>query len=189
MSCACVVRGHAARLCLIFEGEIMDLSQNQLSFREGMSRMGAAVNLITSDGPAGEHALVASAVCSVSDAPPTLLVCVNRKAFVHNKFLQNGHICVNVLTAEHQELCQVFSRYVEGVDRFSHGSWVKLETGCPVLEDANVAFDCRIGTVVEQGSHSVMFCEVKAVHLGATPRRGLVYFSRDYHHLKTGSAK
>lgn len=167
----------------------MELNQDQLDFREGMSRMGAAVNLITSDGSAGKHALVASAVCSVSDAPPTLLVCVNRNAYVHDLFLQNGHLCVNVLTAEHQELCNVFSRYVEGVDRFSYGEWTKLHSDCPVLEDANVAFDCRIGSRIEQGSHTVMFCEVNGVHIGATARRGLVYFSRDFHHLKTGAPK
>ena len=165
----------------------MELSETQLNFREGMSRMGAAVNLITSDGPAGKHGIVASAVCSVSDAPPTLLVCINRNAFVHDKFLQNFHICVNVLASQHQDLSGVFARYVEGVDRWAQGSWTTLTTGCPVLEDANVAFDCRIGSVIEQGSHSVMFCEVQAVHLGAETGQGLVYFSRDYHHLKKGA--
>lgn len=161
----------------------MDLTQDQLDFREGMSRMGASVNLITSDGPQGRHGLVASAVCSVSDAPPTLLVCINRNAFVHDRFLQNFHLCVNVLSADHQDLCASFARYVPGVDRFAKGEWTTLATGCPVLTDANVAFDCRIASVIEQGSHSVMFCEVKAVHLPAHAGRGLVYFSRDYHHL------
>ncbi|MCB1356656.1 MAG: flavin reductase [Maritimibacter sp.] len=163
----------------------MELTQDQSAFREGMSRMGAAVNLITTDGPAGKHGLVASAVCSVTDAPPTLLVCINRKSFVHDLFLQNFHICVNVLASQHQELCNTFARYVEGVDRWARGSWITLATGCPVLEDANVAFDCRIGSVIEQGSHSVMFCEVRGVHLSAAPAPGLVYFSRDYHHLHT----
>ena len=163
----------------------MELTETQTNFREGMSRMGAAVNLITSDGPAGRHGLVASAVCSVSDAPPTLLVCINRAAFVHDRFLQNFHLCVNVLTADHQDLCQTFARFTPGVDRFAQGDWTTLATGCPVLRDANVAFDCRIASVIEQGSHSVMFCEVKGVHLGAVPGQGLVYFSRDYHHLAT----
>jgi len=167
----------------------MELDQTQLKFREGMSRMGAAVNLLTSDGPAGKHGLVASAVCSVSDSPATLLVCINRNAFVHDKFLQNFHICVNVLAAQHQALSGVFARYVEGVDRWSHGEWTTLVTGCPVLKDANVAFDCRIGSVIEQGSHSVMFCQVKDVHVSETAGQGLVYFSRDYHHLKTGTLK
>lgn len=166
----------------------MELTQNQLDFREGMSRMGAAVNLITSDGPAGQHGLVASAVCSVTDTPTTLLICVNRNAFVHDMFLQNGHVCVNVLAAQHQELSGVFARYVEGVDRFSYGDWMTLKTGCPVLKDANVALDCRIGSVIEQGSHSVMFCEVQAVHLPKKTEKGLVYFSRDYHQLETSDA-
>ncbi|CUH65323.1 FMN reductase (NADH) RutF [Thalassovita gelatinovora] len=167
----------------------MELTPNQIAFREGMSRMGAAVNLITSDGISGTHGIVASAVCSVTDTPPTLLVCVNRNAFVHDKFLENGVLCVNVLAAHHQDLCRVFARYVEGVDRFSYGDWLTLSTGSPVLSDANVAFDCRIGSVLEQGSHSVMFCEIKAVHLPEKPDRGLVYFSRDYHHLETGKSQ
>ena len=162
-----------------------DLTSDQIAFREGMSRMGAAVNLITTDGPAGKHALVASAVCSVTDSPPTLLVCINRKSFVHDLFLQNFHICVNVLASQHQELCNTFARYVEGVDRWAKGDWKTLATGCPVLKDANVAFDCRIGSLIEQGSHSVMFCEVQGVHMSDDPGAGLVYFSRDYHHLKT----
>ncbi|WP_422367460.1 flavin reductase [Pelagibius sp.] len=165
----------------------MQLTDDQIAFREGMSRMGAAVNLITTDGPAGKHGLIASAVCSVTDAPPTLLVCINRKAFVHDRFLNNFHVCVNVLAAQHQDLCNTFARYIKGVDRWAQGSWITKETGCPVLEDANVAFDCRIGSLIEQGSHSVMFCEVKAVHLGTIVRPGLVYFSRDFHHLHAPS--
>lgn len=162
----------------------MELTREQLNFREGMSRMGAAVNLITSDGAAGRHGLIASAVCSVTDSPPTVLVCINRKAYAHDRFLQNGVLCVNVLVAHHQALSNVFARYVEGVDRFAHGDWITLATGSPVLSDANVALDCRIGSVLEQGTHSVMFCEVRAVHLASNPERGLVYFSRDYHQLE-----
>ena len=36
-------------------------------FREGMSRLGAAVTVLTTDGPAGRHGMTASAVCSVTD--------------------------------------------------------------------------------------------------------------------------
>jgi len=36
------------------------------AFREGMSRLGAAVNIITTDGPAGRAGFTASAVCSVT---------------------------------------------------------------------------------------------------------------------------
>ena len=46
-------------------------------FRNAMSMLSAAVNVVTTDGPAGRHGFTASAVCSVTDTPPTLLVCMN----------------------------------------------------------------------------------------------------------------
>ncbi|NIY81286.1 MAG: flavin reductase [Rhodobacteraceae bacterium] len=167
---------------------MVDLTQTQLDFREGMSRLGAAVNLITSDGPAGQHGLVASAVCSVTDQPPTLLVCINKNAFAHDKFVENGVLAVNVLASEHQALSGHFARYVEGVDRFSYGEWVTAQTGSPMLADANVAFDCRITSRHEEGTHSVLFCQVEAVRLSEEARHGLVWFSRDYHHLTVEQA-
>jgi flavin reductase len=160
-----------------------ELTQTQLDFREGMSRLGAAVNLITTDGSAGKHGVTASAVCSVTDAPPTLIVCINKGAYAHDKFVENGVLAVNVLASEHQELSGHFARFVEGVDRFSYGCWTTKATGSPVLSDANVAFDCRIVGRQEQGTHSVFFCEVAAVRLADATRHGLVWFSRAYHHL------
>lgn len=45
---------------------------DQQTFRDAMSCMGAAVNIITTDGPAGRAGFTASAVCSVTDTPPTI---------------------------------------------------------------------------------------------------------------------
>ena len=47
-------------------------------YRDAMARLGAAVNVITTDGPGGRAGFTASAVTSVTDTPPTLLVCANR---------------------------------------------------------------------------------------------------------------
>ena len=42
-------------------------------FRDGMARLAGAVNVITTDGPKGFAGITATAVCSVTDQPPTLL--------------------------------------------------------------------------------------------------------------------
>ena len=68
---------------------------DQQTFRDAMSCMGAAVNIITTDGPAGRAGFTASAVCSVTDTPPTLLVCLNRGASVWPVFNENRTLCVN----------------------------------------------------------------------------------------------
>ncbi len=65
---------------------------DQQTFRDAMSRMGAAVN-ITTDGPAGRAGLTASATRSVTDTPPTLLVCLDRGASVWPAFNENRTLC------------------------------------------------------------------------------------------------
>ncbi|OYZ91740.1 MAG: hypothetical protein B7X99_16145, partial [Rhizobiales bacterium 17-65-6] len=62
----------------------------QQDYRDAMSRVGAAVNVVTTDGPGGKAGFTASAVCSVTDSPPTLLVCLNRGSSVSPAFQANG---------------------------------------------------------------------------------------------------
>ncbi|MCK8785949.1 flavin reductase [Roseomonas sp. NAR14] len=153
------------------------------AFREAMSRLGAAVNVVTTDGPAGRHGLTASAVCSVTDTPPTLLVCVNRAAGAHDVLRANGVLCVNVLAGGHESLSNRFGgRGIEVPARFAGAEWRRLATGAPALADAAVSLDCRIAQVTEVGTHSVLFCEVLDLALADRPA-GLIYFDRAYHRL------
>lgn len=164
------------------EASIPARTDPALVFREGMSRLGAAVNLIATDGPAGRHGLTVSAVCSVTDTPPMLLVCINRKAFAHDAFVRNGVLSVNVLHDGHQDLSKAFARWT-GEDRFVASNWLPGETGAPCLSDAPVYFDCRIADVQERGSHSVFFCSVVSTVVSPARHGGLIWYSRDYHLL------
>jgi len=106
----------------------MPVSVDQQAFRDAMSRLGAAVNIITTDGPAGRHGLTASAVCSVTDTPPTLLVCVRRDSSAHEVLKVNGALCVNILAGRHQDLSDQFGRHGIAVEqRFAGGSWTQLD--------------------------------------------------------------
>lgn len=71
--CCCVARGRRRRnSCSICErhGEAaMPATVDQHAFREAMSRLGAAVSIITTDGPAGRNGLTASAVGGVTCLP------------------------------------------------------------------------------------------------------------------------
>jgi flavin reductase len=150
-------------------------------FREAMSRYGAAVHVITTDGPQGKGGFTATAVCSVSDDPPTLLVCVNRKSQAGSIVPVNGVFCVNTLGANAEEIANIFAGRTgaTSADRFSLGSWTTLSTGSPVLESAIVACDCRVAEINVVGSHNVIFGVVEAVRLGP-PVPALVYHGRSY---------
>ncbi len=150
-------------------------------FRTAMSRLGAAVNLVTTDGEAGRYGIIASAVCSVTDAPPTLLVCVNRASRANPVLRANGVLCVNILAGRHEAFSARFAGLPAG-ERFSSGEWKVLETGSPVLHDAAVALDCRIVSISEVGSHSVFFAEACDIRVHDEVD-GLVWFDRRYHRL------
>src|SRR6188768_2480722 len=73
-------------------------------FREAMSQLGAAVHVVTTAGLAGTAGFTATAVCSVSDQPATLLVCLNRRSQVTPILDTNRVLCVNTLRAGADEL-------------------------------------------------------------------------------------
>jgi flavin reductase (DIM6/NTAB) family NADH-FMN oxidoreductase RutF len=149
-------------------------------FREAMSRIGAAVHIITTNGPAGKGGFTATAVCSVSDDPPTLLVCVNRKSQTGQLVTANGVFCVNTLGAEDEELSNVFAGRGGPPDRFASSIWGTLATGAPVLTSVLAACDCRVTEINVVGSHNVIFGVVEAVWFGQKEGSALVYHDRGY---------
>lgn len=159
----------------------MTVSREQ--FRDAMARLGAAVNVVTTDGAGGRAGFTASAVCSVTDDPPTLLVCLNRSARGSAAIKTNGVMCVNTLAAGQDALSDAFAGKggLDAEGRFALARWTRLVTGAPVLEDAAiVAFDCRITEVVEKGTHSVLFGEIQAIRQGP-PGGALIWYGRGYH--------
>ncbi|CAM5786019.1 flavin reductase [Castellaniella caeni] len=154
------------------------------SFRSAMSLLAGAVNVITTDGPSGMAGFTATAVCSVTDQPPTLLVCMNRSSYAHKFFTGNQVLCVNVMGNASQEAPLIFAdRNIRMADRFSRVKWSPLTTGSPVIEDALVSFDCRIAHTNDVGSHSIFMCEVEDIRCGDAQQASLVYFNRNYHHV------
>jgi flavin reductase len=153
-------------------------------YREAMACLGAAVNVITTDGPGGRAGFTASAVCSVTDTPPTLLVCANRTNDSYPAMKQNAVLCVNTLASAHEPLSPVFAGMTDHTmeARFDGATWHTMLTGAPVLDGALVAFDCRISRIVEVGTHDIFICTVEAVEVGNV-HEGLIYYARGYHRV------
>lgn len=166
------------------------------AFRDAMARLGAAVTVLTTDGPAGGRTgVTASAVCSVTDDPPTLLVCLNRGGASTPAFLANGVFCVNVLAERHRALSDAFAGRPQRLSteaRFATpgAAWDALATGAPALADAPACVDCEVEEAVEKGTHSVLFGRVRAVRLGADAEEpALIWWARRYHRVvATGAA-
>ena len=101
---------------------------DRAQFRDAMSRLGAAVNIITTSSTDGPCGLTASAVCAVTDDPPTLLLCINRDSEMNQAFKASGVLCVNTLSPVHERLSPIFASMTGATqaERFREGRLVDV---------------------------------------------------------------
>jgi flavin reductase (NADH)/flavin reductase/chlorophenol-4-monooxygenase component 1 len=135
-----------------------------IQFRDALSHALTPVTILATDGPQGLAGVTCSAVCSVCDTPPTILVCVNRKSFSNSVIKANGVLSVNWLCAEQSHLSQLFAGVgaLPMQERFAHGQWGTLASGAPYCKGALVSLDCRIAGSMEIGTHSIFLARVVA---------------------------
>ncbi|WP_411153038.1 flavin reductase [Streptomyces sp. A30] len=165
---------------------ITQLTPTQREFRAAMANLSAGVNIVTTDGPRGRAGITVSAVCSVTDTPPTMVVCVNRSSRSHDILRGNERVCINVLGPEHQDVALAFAGEASSAERFAASGdvWDHSIAGVPVLKGSAASIVGRITGSAEQGSHSVLFVAADRVIVGEDSG-GLVYFQRRFHPINT----
>lgn len=160
------------------------LTTTQRDFRAAMANLSSAVNVVTTNGVSGRAGITVSAICSVTDTPPKLLVCVNQSSYTHDIFRTNRKVAINVLGQQHKELAMHFAGAtgISMTERFEWPVWEHDRYGVPVLHDAAAVIVGSIGAEFVQGTHTVLFIEVEHVvvhdEVGA-----LVYFQRNFHQI------
>lgn len=159
----------------------LEVPVDAVRFREAMSRVGAAVHIVTTDGPAGLGGITATAVTSVSAEPPMVLFCIARASPSAQRMIANGVFCINTLLSRDEPLADVFAGRTDQhlAERFASGTWTKLETGAPVLTTAAAVFDCRIVEAKPVSTHFVVIGAVEAVDYGRADE-SLGYVHRSY---------
>ena len=150
-----------------------------VAFRHAMAHVSAAVHVITTAAGGHRAGLTASAVTSVSDAPPMMLVCIHADSNTLAQIEANGVFCINTLSGEDQGVAEVFAgrKGLDGEARFGAGDWTRLVTGSPVLTTALGCFDCRLVDVRTMATHRIVIGEVVALG-GRQAGPGLIYRNR-----------
>ncbi|WP_087751940.1 4-hydroxyphenylacetate 3-monooxygenase, reductase component [Paraburkholderia caledonica] len=153
-------------------------------FRQAMAHLGAAVNVITTAGAHGRCGITASAVCSVTDTPPTLLVCLNRSSAMHAVFDGNRHVCINVLPANLEDMARHFAGMtgLSMEERFQLPEWYEGLNGVPVLRGALASLQGRTVEAKDVGSHAVLFVETTEIGV-RSDGDSLIYFDRNFHRV------
>lgn len=154
------------------------MSVPSTEYRNAISRFLSGVTVVTTRHAGANHGITASAVCSVTLEPPTLLVCLNRQSATCHAVIGSGRFCVNVLADDQLALAKLFSS--KSADKFaefaalSDAPCIDGPFGTPILPGALAALECAVTQYSDVGTHRVFFGQV----LGTTVAEGepLGYF-------------
>jgi flavin reductase (DIM6/NTAB) family NADH-FMN oxidoreductase RutF len=152
--------------------------------KANLRRVASTVTVLTAGDGEGAVAMTATAFTSVALEPePTVLVCVNRTARLHDVAVRTGGFRVNVL-AEGQVHTARACGGGNMARRFEAGSWEFGLWPGPRLQGALFDVACRTRELIESGTHSVFIGTVLEVN--EADGAPLIYRNGDY--LNVGAA-
>lgn len=148
--------------------------------RDLMTGFPTGVSVVTAAAPSGPpRGMTCSSLCSVTLAPPTLLICLRAQSPTLAAVRASGLFAVNLLHAEARATAELFAS--GAADRFDRIRWrADPGSGGPhLLADANAVGDCRVIGIQPVGDHAVVLGEVvRVTHRQAQPP--LLYGHRNY---------
>ncbi|MFB2583999.1 flavin reductase family protein [Herbiconiux liukaitaii] len=131
------------------------------AFKRGMQTLAGHVTVLTTrDAEGNPVGITATAVCSLTAEPPSLLASINRSTWLGAVLQRSGAFGVNILSHEQVRVAQVFAGMDpdhKGSDKFLVGSWTDGINGSPLLEHSLASFDCTLDQLVERSTHLVAF--------------------------------
>ena len=127
-------------------------------FLIAMRSLAASVSVISARDAIGKtYAMTASSVTSLSIDPPSILVCVNKEASIHDALVEDVLLCINILQKNQQEIANLCSSKDSESQRFENDIWDLRET--PFLKDAQANIFCKIDQTVPYHSHTVVLAK------------------------------
>ncbi len=155
------------------------MAVDQAEFRLAMGHFAAGVTVVTSKHEGANAGITVTAFTSLSLEPPLVLVCIDKRARMHERLPVGGSMAVNMLTQDQELVSREFaSSKGDPFQQFGHREGA---SGAPILQDAMCAVECKIVQHLEGGDHTIIVGQVEATHV----REGkpLLYFRGGYAQL------
>ncbi len=132
------------------------------AFRKAMRRVASTVNVISICVDGQPMGITATAMSSISVAPPSLLVCINQSAAIHASISDLCHFRVNVLHRDQVPIARMFADRSQHALRF-HSGWEIDGDSPPRLTDAQAMILCRRIDSHSFATHSIIIGLVESV--------------------------
>ncbi len=136
-------------------------------FRHVLGHFPTGVTVVTSAGEPGSGRPVGIAIgsfASISLDPPLVGFFLGTQSGSWPAMEASGHFCVNVLSADQQELCGLMASRSES--KFDGIEVQTAASGAPILPDVVAVIDCSIHQVVPAGDHNLIVGRVQSLGVG-----------------------
>lgn len=124
-------------------------------WREAMGGFLTGVTVVTTLSGGRIAGTAVNAFSAVSQAPPLLLVCLDRSSRSLEAIRSAGFFAVNILSETHMDVVRRFSSK-SAEDRFQGVAHAPATTGAPVLTDSVAWFDCEVHAIHDGGDHEIV---------------------------------
>ena len=148
------------------------------AFKQAMRRVASTVNVITICLDGEPMGITATAMSALALDPPSLLICINRAASLHDAIEDVSHFTVNVLHRDQEDIAQMFADRSQRALRFVSGWHIDCDRP-PRLADAQASILCRRTDHHRFGTHSIFIGVVEEVTL-RDEVRPLIYVDGAY---------
>ncbi|QJU54134.1 flavin reductase [Herbiconiux sp. KACC 21604] len=163
------------------EVEITADGPSKGEFRDVMGRFASGVTVITTTLDGEDLGAAASAVSSLSDEPPSLLICLNVTSTTAQAIVKTGTFAVNVLAEDSAPIAQRFAS--KAPDKFQTIAVERGQTGVPLIAGCIAHFECVVDETVRGGTHLVFLARV--VRVSSKPGNPLAYFRGSFGRMET----
>ena len=127
----------------------------QDNFKKAMRSYVYSVSIMSNiDDNKNLNAITVSSVTSVSIDPPSLLVCINKTAGIHDSIIKDSKFCINLLKKSQQDISNLCSTFQEEENRFKNDQWVTTDT--PFLKNAQANIFCKVDEIISYHTHSIV---------------------------------
>ena len=157
------------------------------AYRDTIGLFATGVTVITTRTGDVVHGMTANAVTSVSLDPTLLLVCIDRRARMHDLIARAGAFAVNILAEDQEALSRHFAGHGKAGPappglRFDPGADPE-HAGAPTITGCVAALCCTVEQAVDGGDHTIYLGRVTDLRPGRPGARPLVFFAGRYRRL------
>ena len=153
------------------------MAVEKAEFRRALGHFASGVTVVTIKLPDGQAmGITVTAFSSLSLEPPLALICIDKRARIHDRLQIGGAFAVNMLAQDQEFVSRRFAS--SEPDQFREIGYRDGTTGAPLIAGSIATVECRITELLPGGDHTIVVGTVEATSVNEG--KPLLYFRGGY---------